>query len=61
MERSDAVAVKVEVAGGGSGSVSSGDASQGVHGWAKFGLFKPSFWIESFDSNQPERWMQPPP
>jgi hypothetical protein len=60
-EGSRGVSVKVDVGGRASGSVSSGDSPQGVHGWVQFGRFSPSYWIESFDPKNPERWMKPPP
>ena len=60
-EGSGGVSVKVDVGGRASGSVSSGDPPQGVHGWVRFGRFSPRYWIESFDPKSPERWMTPPP
>jgi hypothetical protein len=61
VEGASGVSVKVDVAGRASGSVSSGDPPQGVHGWVRFGRFSPNYWIESFDPKGPERWMTPPP
>lgn len=60
-EWSGGVSVKVDVGGRASGSVSSGDPPQGVHGWVRFGRFSPKYWIESFDPRNPERWMAAPP
>lgn len=60
VEGSRGLAVKVDVGGRASGSVSSGDSSQGVHGWVEFGQFSPRYWIESCDPQNPERWMNPP-
>ena len=53
--------VKVAVGGRASGSVSSGNPPQGIHGWVRFGRFSPNYWIESFDPKSPEKWMAPPP
>jgi hypothetical protein len=53
--------VKVDIGGRASGSVSSGNPPQGIHGWARFGRFSRSHWIESFDPKIPERWMTSPP
>jgi hypothetical protein len=60
-EESGAFSVAFNISGQGPGSVASGRPPHGVHGWVQFGHFSPSFWIEGFEPNGPERWRVPPP